>query len=299
VTWKSGGNVLKKPLHIESVAGRQDRQPTPICGSMLGAWARRECSGIVPMAIALSLVRGISLLAAGVIALVSVAARAAAQTPPIGSQQPPVIPAPSVRSPSGQLLEVPRASQGGNFGNLLQIPQLTKPEMPPVPAPIRWPIIPSGFVGCWRGDPGGFDEVATDPGDYDIGTPGRIFFCYHNHGIDFQSAKIDISRHAMARVIISQLGLGYITFNARGIKTVVLLVTADTLRSRTYVDVVGTEHLLYIIPIHFHEHMLEDEISRFVDAKTLRMNARFLLSAGGQNMWGTWHANFHRVAATP
>jgi hypothetical protein len=245
------------------------------------------------------LLRKVSLLAATVIAIVGVAAPAAAQTPPIVSQQPPAIPAPSVRYPNSQLLELPPASQGEISGNLLQIPQLAKPEMPPVPAPIRSPIIPSGFVGCWRGDAKGFDQLAMDGGVFDIGAPGRIFFCYHNHTIQFQSAEITISRQARIHDIGHQLGLGYTTFKARGIKTDVLLTRTDALRSRSDIDVEGTEHLFYLIPIHFHERMVEDEVSTLENTNTLRMNARFLLHADGQNMWGTWHADFYRVAATP
>jgi RHS repeat-associated protein len=45
--------------------------------------------------------------------------------------------------------------------------------------------------------------------------------------------------------------------------------------------------------------MVEDEVSTLENTNTLRMNARFLLHADGQNMWGTWHADFYRVAATP
>ncbi|HVA76894.1 MAG TPA: hypothetical protein VNF27_03320, partial [Candidatus Binataceae bacterium] len=176
--------------------------------------------------------------------------------------------------------------------------QLAKPEMPRMPPALRSPAIPPGFVGCWNGDPGGFDRVATDRGDV-VGTPVQIYFCYGNHAIEFQSADIVISPRARARDIAHQLGLGYTTLMARGIKTEVYLVTADTLRSRTDVDVEGIEHLFYLVPIKFHEQMVEDEVSKLVGPNMLTIHACFVLTAPQQHMWGTWHAYFHRVVNVP
>lgn len=236
-------------------------------------------------------------LTVGALACLTLAALTAAQAPPVISpQQPPAISAPRNTSvPSTQELEAPPTSESEKSGNVVHIPQLAKPEAPP----IKSPIIPPGFFGCWHGDPGRFDSWNGDASVYDIGVPGNIFFCYQNHTIELQSAEIKISRRARIRDIARQLGLGYTTFSARGIKTDVYLVTTDTLRSRTYIDLKATEHLFYLIPIHFHEDMVEDEVSRLLDSGRLEVRARFLVSAYGSSMWGTWHSDFQRVANVP
>jgi hypothetical protein len=224
---------------------------------------------------------------------------AAAQAPPVSStQHNPANAAPESPS-SSQQLEIPSASTRSESEKLLEVPQLATPEMPPMPPAIKSPAIPPGFFGCWRGDPGRFDSWHGDPGVYAIGVPGEIYFCYQNHAIELQSAEIMVSRQARIFDIARHLGLGYTTFRARGIKTDVYLVTTDTLRSRSYVDVEATDHLLYLIPIQFHEHMVEDEVSKLTDSNTLEMHARFVLGPSGKSMWGNWHADFQRVANVP
>jgi len=245
-----------------------------------------------------SLIWKISLFGAIAFAFASWNAHGGPQASPNVSQQQPTTSAPSVNPSGSQLLEVPPAAAGEDSGGLLQIPQLATPEIPSMPLPLQSPVIPPGFTGCWTGNPGGFDRVATDKGNV-VGTPGQIYFCYGNHAIKFQSADIVISPQARAGDIARHLGLGYTTLKAKGIKTDVYLVTADTLRSRSYIDIEVTDHLLYLIPIKFHEHMVEDEVSKLAGPNMLTIYARFVLTAPQQHMWGTWHADFHRVADVP
>jgi hypothetical protein len=215
--------------------------------------------------------------------------------PVISPQQPPAVSQPQ-GSPS-PTLQLPRLQAGQTLESILEIPQLVAPEMPAMPLPLASPSIPKSFNGCWEGNPGGFDEVATDSIIKNAGSPGRITFCYHEGSVEVREAEIRVPPLARLYDIAINFGLSYDTFEARGVKTEICLVTPDTVRSRTTLNVVVTPHLLFVIPVgHVDEPMLEDEVTQLTGPDTLRVKARLLLTAFGIHLWGTWHAEFHRVS---
>src|SRR5580700_12217713 len=106
----------------------------------------------------------------------------------------------------------------------LELPILTGPQLPPAPAALPLPEVPSPFLGCWEGNPGSFDTVATDVGMVDIGAPGRIVFCYYHHSIDVPEAKIAIGFKGHALDLLIHLGLGFSTYKAHGVSTSVFAI---------------------------------------------------------------------------
>jgi len=75
--------------------------------------------------------------------------------------------------------------------NALELPPMEGPHLSPAPAPLEAPSIPSAFLGCWEGDPGGFDWVATDPGLLAVGSPGSVTFCYSEHEVTVPAAQFE------------------------------------------------------------------------------------------------------------
>jgi len=193
-------------------------------------------------------------------------------------------------------MEIPRSRATNPSTDILEIPQLTGPTMPPTPPALASVKIPSGLIGCWEGDPGDFDQVQTDSVIKSIGTLGKIVFCYRAESIDVQQVEIRVSPMARAYDIALSMGLSYTTFKAEGVGTDVFLVTPDTLRTRTMLDVVATAHVFWLIPLHQHQSMLEDEVVKLNGTDSVSVKARFLYTAPSIQMWGTWHADFHRVS---
>ena len=213
------------------------------------------------------------------------------------AQQAPILSQPqSAASPSGAALEIPRSQAARPSGDILEIPPLEVPILPPAPLPLQSVTIPAGLVGCWEGDPGGFDQVHTDSLLRNIGSPGKIVFCYHDRSIDVREVEIRVSPVARAYDVTLSMGLSYTTFTARGVETDVFLVTPDTLRTRSLLDVVATAHLFWLIPLHQHQGMVEDEVVKLSGLNRVSVKARFLYTSPAMKMWGTWHADFHRVS---
>lgn len=213
----------------------------------------------------------------------------------ISPQQPPAVSQP--QGGASPWLQLPRLQEGQTLESILEIPQLATPEMPPMPLPLASPTIPKSFDGCWEGDPNGFDEAATDSIIKNVGSPGRITFCYHEGSVEVRQAEIMVPALARLYDIALNFGLSYDTFEARGVNTEIFLVTPDTVRSRTTLNVIVTPHLLFVIPVgHVDEPMLEDEVTRITGPDTLTVKARLLLTAFGIHLWGTWHAEFRRVS---
>ena len=111
----------------------------------------------------------------------------------------------------------------------LELSPLASPELAPPPPVIADPEIPAAFIGCWEGHPQGFDSIKTSEGIVDIGTPGRIVFCFDGHAIQVPSVEIDISPKAHILDLVMHLGLGHDTYSAHGVRTDVFSVTANTI----------------------------------------------------------------------
>jgi len=183
--------------------------------------------------------------------------------------------------------------------NALELPPMEGPHLSPAPAPLEAPSIPSAFLGCWEGDPGGFDWVATDPGLLAVGSPGSVTFCYSEHEVTVPAAQVRISAGGHALDVLGHLGLGFSTFAAHGISTDVYAVTPTRMRARTKLVVVLTDHLLYLIPVHTGEPSEVDWTARITGPDTLLLEAEQIIVTSGLRMWGGWHATFHRVSASP
>jgi len=213
------------------------------------------------------------------------------------TQKPPVLQRQqSSASLGGAIMEVPRSQTTTPSTDILEIPQLTGPTMPPTPPALASVKIPAGLIGCWEGDPVDFDQVQTDSFIKSIGTPGKIVFCYRAESIDVRQVEIRVSPLARAYDIALSMGLSYTTFKAEGVRTDVFLVTPDTLRTRTMLDVVATAHVFWLIPLHQHQGMVEDEVVKLNGNDSVSVKARFLCTTPSIKMWGTWHADFHRVS---
>src|ERR1700730_4317790 len=61
------------------------------------------------------------------------------------------------------------------INQVLELAPLIGSELPPAPAPLASPEIPSPFLGCWEGKAAGFDFVSTFT---TVGETRRIVFCY-------------------------------------------------------------------------------------------------------------------------
>jgi hypothetical protein len=177
----------------------------------------------------------------------------------------------------------------------LELPILTGPQLPPAPAALPLPEVPSPFLGCWEGNPGSFDTVATDVGMVDIGAPGRIVFCYYHHSIDVPEAKIAIGFKGHALDLLIHLGLGFSTYKAHGVSTSVFAITPTQIRARTTLVIVQTEHWLYVIPSHTDQPCEVDWQATLTAPDTTVVQGRQIIFTSGLKMWGAWHGTFHRI----
>ncbi len=181
--------------------------------------------------------------------------------------------------------------------NALVLPPLSGPEFPAAPPRIETPVIPSAFIGCWQGEPGGFDSVATTAGVVDIGTPGKTTFCFDGHSVEVPEAQVRVSAKAHALDILVHLGLGYSTYDAHGVQTDIFSIDPGRIYARTTLVIIDTTHWLYVIPMRTPQPAAAEEIVTLVGTDTLLVRARMIVAFGGLKMWGTWHAYFHRVSA--
>ncbi|HKV53691.1 MAG TPA: hypothetical protein VJN94_03525 [Candidatus Binataceae bacterium] len=188
-----------------------------------------------------------------------------------------------------------QGSDESSSSNSLELPQLSGPQLPPAPPPLAAPEVPSALLGCWEGNPGKFDSIQTDTGLVDIGAPGKIIFCYTHSGIEVPEADVAISAKGRALDLVYHLGLGFSTFKAHGIRTDILAVTQTTIRARMELDIVQTDHWLYLIPSHADQPSQVDEVFTLESDDTALVRAEQVIFLNGLKMWGTWHGVFHRL----
>ncbi len=177
----------------------------------------------------------------------------------------------------------------------LELPVLNGPQLPPPPATLPLPEVPSPFLGCWEGNPGSFDTLATDVGIVGIGAPGRIVFCYHHHSIDVPEAKVTIGVKGHVLDLLIHFGLAFSTYNAHGVSTSVFAITPTQIRARTTLVIVQTEHWLYVIPSHTEQPSEVDWQATMTAPDTTVVQGRQVIFTNGLKMWGAWHGTFHRL----
>ncbi len=179
--------------------------------------------------------------------------------------------------------------------NSLDLPILSGPQLPPPPPTLTLPEVPSPFLGCWEGDPGAFDTVATDAGVVDIGAPGRIVFCYRHHSIDVPEAEVTIGVKGHVLDWLLHLGLGFSTYKAQGVSTSVFAVTPTEIRARTTLVVTQTEHWLYVIPSRTEQPSEVDWRVTLTAPDVTIVQGRQVIVTSGLKIWGAWHGTFHRI----
>jgi hypothetical protein len=191
--------------------------------------------------------------------------------------------------------EPPSASLNETPNNSLELPPLTGPQLPPAPPALESPIIPLGLLGCWEGNPGKFDSLGSDAGIVDIGTPGKIVLCYYQNRIEVPEADVIINAKGRVLDLLLHLGLGFSTYKAHGVNTDIFSMTQTSIHARTRLDIVMTQHWLYVIPTHTDEPSQVDEIFTLKTPDTALVQAQQVIYLAGLKMWGTWHGDFHRL----
>ena len=181
-------------------------------------------------------------------------------------------------------------------GSTFVLPSLTGPQLPPPPPTLTTPEIPSPFLGCWQGDPGKFDTVQTDVGLVDIGSPGRIVFCYDEHTVELPEAQVRIHPGARAIDWLMHFGLGFSTYNAHGLHTDIYAISPVNIHGRTTLALTQTEHWLYVIPSRHEQPSEVDWIVTLIRPDTALIEASQVIYDKDFRMWGTWHGTFHRMA---
>jgi hypothetical protein len=182
--------------------------------------------------------------------------------------------------------------------SVLELPTLTGPQLPPPPPAIEQPEIPAVFLGCWEGDPGGYDWVRTGFGIVAVGSPGKITFCYSPHQITVPQADIRISVGGRALDWLAHLGLGFSTYTAHGISTSIFAITQTRMRGRTDLVIDHTDHWFYLLPVHDAQGSCVDWIATAQGNDEVHVKAAQVVYAYGTKMWGEWHAVFHRIPET-
>jgi hypothetical protein len=202
---------------------------------------------------------------------------------------------PAVANPS---LVIP----GAQPSPAIDLPQVWRPTaalpLPPVPPVMPNPIIPANFVGCWKGNPGRYEEFTWLAGGYyNIGVPGEIVFCYRNNTIEVPQAKVYISPAKRALDLAMNIGLNYNTATAHSVSTEIYSITPAKIHAHTRLTVVLTAHLFLILPIDVaDEPVVEDSTGTLVAPDRVLIESREVLYSQGQPIRSaTWHAYFHRI----
>ena len=94
----------------------------------------------------------------------------------------------------------------------------------------------------------------------DIGTPGKIVLCYYQNRIEVPEADVIINAKGRVLDLLLHLGLGFSTYKAHGVNTDIFSMTQTSIHARTRLDIVMTQHWLYVIPTHTDEPSQVDEI---------------------------------------
>jgi hypothetical protein len=183
---------------------------------------------------------------------------------------------------------------------VLVLPPLWEPTeqepMPPVGEPLANAIIPDPFVGCWTGQPDGYDRVFRFSPNAHLGEPGRIIFCYSQRTLD---ATTDIVIPPARRVIeqLLVLGLGHHTFRAESIHTDIHFVSPTTMRGRTTLNVMPTFRVFHLFPVSLDNQPTKlDWSAVLVGPNAINVSAYQVLWAfGGPAFGAAWHAHFERI----
>jgi hypothetical protein len=205
------------------------------------------------------------------------------------------------QAPGHPVLVVP----GAQPSQSLSVPQVWHPTvaqpLPPAPPALVVPVVPASYLGCWKGQPGGYDSftwLTSNPMLYNVGSPGEMVVCFRNNTAEVVHATVYISPAKRALDISLQLGLSYTTFDAHSIHTDIYSITPKQMHLRFQLSVEAKAHLLFLFPIHMlDEPVVEDVIATPLGPDAALVEAREVLYFQGEPAHSaTWHAYFSRVA---
>jgi len=161
--------------------------------------------------------------------------------------------------------------------------------------------VPASYLGCWKGQPDGYDTftwLTQNPMIYSVGSPGNMVVCFQNNTAEVTHATVYISPAKRALDLVLQLGMSYTTFEAHSIHTDIYSVTPKQMHLRFQLIVAVNAHLFFLFPIHvLDEPVVEDVIATPVRPNMALVQGREVIYLNREPIWSaTWHAYFGRAA---
>jgi len=205
------------------------------------------------------------------------------------------------QAPRGSSLVIPGAQPSPMLSVLAVWYPTDQHPLPPAPPPLAEPVIPASFVGCWKGNPGRWDErtrlPTAYPFTYNIGAPGEIVFCYRNHTIEVPRADVYISPAKRALDLALNLGLNYNTASAHSTNALIFSISPRMIHSSTRLTVVIKAHLFLLLPFDdASETIIDDENATLVAPDLTMVEGRQVLMREGVPQYSaTWHSYFNRI----
>jgi hypothetical protein len=97
--------------------------------------------------------------------------------------------------------------------------------------------------------------------------------------------------------IALHLGLGVATIkvDTQNISTAIYAITDRQIHVRTFIPLIVTHRLLYLLPITSKQMLIDEELATLLDRDDLMIQARQQLKFPDLEGVRTWHAFFHRV----
>jgi hypothetical protein len=115
----------------------------------------------------------------------------------------------------------------------------------------------------------------------DIGSPGRITFCYTEHTFLVPEAEVRINPSARVVDWLIHFGLGYSSYKAHGIETVIYNVTSRQIYGRSTLEIDLTDHWLFLIPSHTAEPSQVDVVATLTGQNTMLVQANQVIYLKG------------------
>ena len=177
----------------------------------------------------------------------------------------------------------------------LNLPKISQPELPKLPAPDPPLEIPAAFFGCWEGNPKGFDAILADPGSRTSTEFGRIVFCYMRDSTEVPEFEIRVVAHkTVLSFILVHLGLGYVRSRFIDANSKVYRVNGSQLLARTTVTLEVTEGWIYKLPVTRRQLVIDEELATIISPASMFVSGRQFLDVSGHRSAADWHASFRR-----
>jgi len=139
---------------------------------------------------------------------------------------------------------------------------------------IAEPVIPAGFIGCWKGNPGHYDEFTWLTGlHYNLGAPGEIVFCYRNNTVEVPKAEVYISPAKRMLNVAMNAGINWNSATAHSVSSEVYSLAPTQIHGRSRLTVVLTAHFFLILPIDIAEEPVVEDWTGKLVASDIRCSA--------------------------